>query len=47
MNKEQEALNMLDNAVSQLQAPRDVHFKLQQAVQTLSQVLNKEESTDN
>lgn len=39
MNKEQEALNMLDQAVSQLQATRDLHFKLQQAVKTLQDAI--------
>lgn len=47
MNKEQEALNMLDQAVSQLQAPRDVHFKLQQAVKTLQDAIKPAVKTQN
>lgn len=45
MNKEQEALNMLDQAVSQLQASRDIHLKLQQAVKTLQAYIDPQEKS--
>jgi hypothetical protein len=44
----QEALNLLDQAASQLQASREVHYKLQQAVELLRMEINppKEEKQE-
>ena len=41
--KPEEALNLLDQAVSQLQTGREVHMKLQQAVQILRETIKPKE----
>jgi len=38
---ENQALQLLDQAVSQLSANREVHVKLQQAVEILREFINK------
>lgn len=42
----QEALNVLDSAVAQLQANRSIHSKLQQAVLVLKQVVESKELSE-
>jgi hypothetical protein len=39
----QEALNILDQAVSQLQANRQIHVQLQQAIEVLREAIKPKE----
>lgn len=44
MMSKNEAISMLDQAVSQLQVSREVHVKLQQAVQIIKDEFDKEDA---
>lgn len=40
--KPEEALQLIDNAVAQLQTNRETHIRLQQAIEVLKKIINPE-----